>query len=200
MSVVQWIEHLVAVQAVGGSIPLGHTNGGVQEWFIWPVSKTERVVRPTQVRILSPPQKNMKYEFSAGGIVFKKTPTKNQKKTWILISQHSGHHGWVFPKGKIGDHIENETKEETAVREVEEETGALGKIIKPLPPVTYWFEHEGEKVKKTVYFFLMEYVSGDITKHDFEMENVEWISEKDVEKRLTYDSDKKVWRKAIKLL
>jgi hypothetical protein len=28
----------------------------VQEWLIWPVSKTERVVRLTQVQILSPPQ------------------------------------------------------------------------------------------------------------------------------------------------
>ena len=134
----------------------------------------------------------MKFEFSAGGIVFK----KENGKALVLVSQHSQHHGWVFPKGLIGDHVKDEQKEDTAIREVEEETGAKGEIIKPLTPIEYWYVFEGEKIKKTVYYFLMEYVSGDITKHDFEMENVEWLSKAEVEKRLTYPSDKKVWQEA----
>jgi len=138
----------------------------------------------------------MKLEFSAGGVVLK----KEDGKVFVLVSQHSGHHGWVFPKGRIGDHIENESKEETAIREVEEETGALGKITKALTPITYWYEWEGEKIKKTVFPFLMEYVSGDITKHDFEMENVEWLTKEEVLGRLTYPSDKKAWQEAEKLI
>jgi len=138
----------------------------------------------------------MKFQFSAGGIVFK----KENGKTFVLVSQHSQHHGWVFPKGLIGDHIKNEGKKETALREVEEETGILGKIIKPLNPIEYWFVLDGEKIKKTVYYFLMEYVSGDITKHDDEMENVEWLEIDKVEERLTYASDKKVWQEARKLI
>ena len=134
----------------------------------------------------------MKFEFSAGGIVFK----KENGKALVLVSQHSQHHGWVFPKGLIGDHVKGEQKEDTAIREVEEETGAKGKIIRSLTPIEYWYVFEGEKIKKTVYYFLMEYVSGDITKHDFEMENVEWLSKAEVEKRLTYPSDKKVWQEA----
>ena len=54
----------------------------------------------------------MKREFSAGGVVFK----KENGTTRILVSQHSGHHGWVFPKGFIGDKIEGESKEDTALR------------------------------------------------------------------------------------
>ena len=138
----------------------------------------------------------MKFEFSAGGVVVKKEKGQNL----ILVSQHSQHHGWVFPKGLIGDHIEGEQKEDTALREVEEETGAIGKIIKPLTPVEYWYVFEGEKIHKTVYYFLMEYVGGDITKHDFEMENVEWLPINEVALRLTYDSDKKVWQEAEKLI
>ncbi|HYM65215.1 MAG TPA: NUDIX domain-containing protein [Candidatus Sulfotelmatobacter sp.] len=138
----------------------------------------------------------MKFEFSAGGVVYK----KEDNKIFILVSQHSGHHGWVFPKGFIGDHIENESKEETALREVKEETGAEGKILKALTPITYWYEMDGEKHKKTVYYFLMEYVSGDISKHDWEMENVEWLPTVEVENRLTYPSDKKVWKEAQKLI
>ncbi len=136
----------------------------------------------------------MKFEFSAGGIVFK----KNKKNIEILVAQHSQHHGWVFPKGLIGDKIEGEDKKNTAVREVEEETGVKAKIIKPLTPVEYWYVFEGEKVKKKVYYFLMEYVSGDIIEHDFEMENVEWLPVDEVEKRLSYKSDKKVWQEAKK--
>src|ERR1035437_4239282 len=124
----------------------------------------------------------MKFEFSAGGVVVK----KENKHNLILVSQHSQHHGWVFPKGLIGDHIKGERKEDTAIREVEEETGAKGRIIKPLTPVEYWYVFEGEKIKKTVYYFLMEFLSGDITKHDNEMENVEWLPESEVENRLTY--------------
>lgn len=138
----------------------------------------------------------MKIQFSAGGIVIK----KENNKIFILISQHSQHHGWVFPKGLIGDHIEGESKETTALREVEEETGAKGKIVKALTPVAYWFVLEKEKIRKTVYYFLMEYIGGDITKHDREMEAVEWLPIEKVAKRLTYESDKQVWQEAIKIL
>lgn len=138
----------------------------------------------------------MKFEFSAGGVVYKKIG----RQTQVLLCQHSGHHGWVFPKGLIGDRIKGEKKEETALREVQEETGVVGKIIQPLSPITYWYVWEGEKRKKTVYYFLMEYVSGDITKHDWEMEAVEWLPVEEVKERLTYPSDKKVWEEAKEVL
>ena len=134
----------------------------------------------------------MKFEFSAGGVVYK----KDGENIFVLVSQHSQHHGWVFPKGLIGDNIEGEGKEETAVREVKEESGADGKIIHPLTPITYWYQMDSIKRKKTVYYYLMEYIGGDITKHDHEMENVEWLAPDEVENRLTYDSEKQVWREA----
>ena len=141
----------------------------------------------------------MKLQFSAGGVVFKGKS--------VLLCQHSQHHGWVFPKGLIGDHpsagsgqVKEETKQDAALREVKEETGAEGKIIKTLTPVTYWFVFESEKVRKIVYYFLMEYVGGDITKHDEEMENVKWVAIEKVEEKLTYKSDKKVWEEAQKFI
>jgi 8-oxo-dGTP pyrophosphatase MutT (NUDIX family) len=148
----------------------------------------------------------MKFQFSAGGIVFRSSqnlgfkPKFSNQRIEILVCQHSQHHGWVFPKGLIGDHIKDEGKKETALREVKEETGILGKIIKPLNPIGYWFILDGEKIQKTVYYFIMEYVAGDTDDHDFEMENVEWLKKEKVEKRLTYESDKKVWQEAEKYL
>ncbi|KKQ34508.1 MAG: MutT/nudix family protein [Microgenomates group bacterium GW2011_GWA2_37_6] len=148
----------------------------------------------------------MKFEFSAGGIVFRQAqdfgskPQFSEKRIEILVCQHSQHHGWVFPKGLIGDHVENEQKEETAVREVKEETGIDAKIKKELTPVSYWYVLDEEKVKKTVYYFIMKYVGGDITNHDHEMEEVEWIEYNDVLDKLTYPSDKKVWKEARELV
>jgi len=152
----------------------------------------------------------MKFEFSAGGVVYKHGVPLNEdtrnttKNIVVLVCQHSQHHGWVFPKGLIdkkesgimNHESRRETKEEAALREVKEETGISGKIIKPLTPVTYWYAFQREKIKKTVYYFLMEYVSGNTTDHDFEMENVEWLPIDKVENRLTYKSDKEVWRVA----
>lgn len=153
----------------------------------------------------------MKFEFSAGGIVYKRRTTNDERKNIkILIAQHSQHHGWVFPKGLIEKKEKEtksasakgfgETKEDAALREVEEETGIKGKIIKPLQPVTYWYNFEGSKIKKTVYYFLMEYVSGDTKNHDWEMEDVEWIDVDEVGERLTYKSDRQVWKEAEKQL
>lgn len=138
----------------------------------------------------------MKFEFSAGGVVFK----KEGEETLILLGQHSQHHGWVFPKGLIGDTVKGELKEATAVREVEEETGVLAEIGKPLTPVVYWYQWEGEKRKKTVYYFLMRFLSEDPSVKDAEMEAIAWLPTEEVAGRLTYPSDKKVWQEAQKLL
>jgi 8-oxo-dGTP pyrophosphatase MutT (NUDIX family) len=138
----------------------------------------------------------MKFEFSAGGIVYK----KRGGKLYVLVSQHSQHLGWVFPKGLIGDHVERESKEDTAIREVKEETGAEAQIIKQITPVTYWYVWEKEKRKKTVYYFIMQHSGGDITKHDHEMSAVEWIEAGKVLDKLTYKSDKDAFKEAFPLL
>lgn len=134
----------------------------------------------------------MKFEFSAGGIVYKKI----KNKTIILTCQHSQHHGWVFPKGLIGDHVQGENKEDTALREVKEETGVEAKIMKSLKPIKYWYVFDREKIQKTVYYYVMEFMGGDIEKHDQEMENVEWVEFGKVSEKLTYKSDKQAFEEA----
>lgn len=138
----------------------------------------------------------MKFEFSAGGVVFK----KEVHVITILLCQHAKHHGWVFPKGFIGDRIMGESKEETALREVEEETGVKGKILTPLSPISYGYEMDGIKRKKTVYYYIMKYIAGDISQHDREMENVTWLPMSLVDDRLTYKSDKNVWAHAKSII
>lgn len=134
-----------------------------------------------------------KFEESAGGIVFK----KEGKETFIIVTQHSAHHGWVFPKGLVE---KGEDKEITAVREVKEEGGVEAKIIQELPPVEYFYKLEGDTIKKKVTYYLMEYVSGSVEDHDWEMEAAEWLPVEKVEERLSYKTDKTSFQKARELL
>ena len=134
-----------------------------------------------------------KFEESAGGIVFK----KEKGRTYVLVTQHSAHHGWVFPKGLVD---KGEDRAATALREVKEEGGVTAKIIQELPPTEYFYKSEDQTIKKKVTYFLMEYVSGDIRDHDWEMEAAEWLMIDQVEERLTYKSDKEVFQEAKKLL
>lgn len=135
----------------------------------------------------------MKIEESAGGIVF----DKRDRQVFIIVTQHSQHHGWVFPKGLID---KGEDKKSTALREVEEEAGVEAKIIQELSPTEYFYQLQGTKIKKKVIYFLMEYISGDIGDHDWEMEDAQWIEIDKVDEKLSFKSDKEVFQKAKRLI
>ena len=129
-------------------------------------------------------------QISAGGIVFK-------NNLW-LICQHSQHKGWVFPKGFVGDKDKNESNETAALREVEEEGGVKAKIVKPEPVVSHYkYKLEDILYKKTVFYFLMEYLSGDPKDHDWEMMDAKFVDEEEVKKTLTYPSDIQAFAKVI---
>lgn len=138
----------------------------------------------------------MKFEFSAGGIVFK----KEKGTVTILLAKHSQNKSWGFPKGLIGDKEEGESKEETAIREVKEETGVEAVILKPLSATEYWYQWDGEKRKKTVYYFLMECIQYDFEQRDHEMEEILWCPVDKVESTLTFSADKKLWKEVEKEL
>lgn len=133
-------------------------------------------------------------QVSAGGIVFKK---EKEKILW-LIAQHSQHKGWVFPKGLVGDKDSNESMEKAALREVEEEGGVRAKIVYLKPVKTFYqYRWQDQLIKKTVYYFLMEYISGDPKNHDWEMADAKFTTEDEVKKTLTYPSDKQAFEKML---
>lgn len=136
------------------------------------------------------------YQTSAGGVVFK----KEDNKTFWLVVQHSGHKGWVFPKGLVGDTVKNESMEEAALREVEEEGGVKTKIISKEPVKTFYqYRYQDELIKKTVYYFLMEYVSGNPNDHDWEVSEAKFVSTDELRKILTYPSDKQAFEKILQI-
>ena len=127
-------------------------------------------------------------QFSAGGIVVRKNKSGGVE---ILVSQHSGHHGWSFPKGLIEA---GEKNEEAAIREVEEETGVIAKIIEKLGQTQYFFVQDGKKILKTVTWFLMEYQGEGEAKTAWEVSDKKWLLPDEVEKQLSFKSDKKFWQ------
>jgi 8-oxo-dGTP pyrophosphatase MutT (NUDIX family) len=108
-------------------------------------------------------------EVSAGGVVYR----RHDGHVDVLICKDAGYHKWVLPKGLVG---KSEANEEAALREVREEVGAEARTITPLgEPEKYIYTARGVRVFKSVYYFLMEYVSGNERDHDAEMEEVKWM-------------------------
>ena len=114
---------------------------------------------------------SLQKQTSAGGVIFKKNENSFQI---VLISVRNGQ-SWCLPKGIVN---KGETTEEAALREVGEETGLTGRIIDTLGDINYWYyiKEENIKCRKTVYFYLMEYVSGDTADHDIEVDEAGWFS------------------------
>lgn len=137
-----------------------------------------------------------KKEVSAGGIVFK----RDTNNVLWLITQHSQHKGWSFPKGLVGDEHKEEPLGQAALREVQEEGGIKAKIIHPEPVKTeYKYRFEDFLVDKSVYYFLMEYVSGDPKNHDWEMSDAKLVTEEEVLEILTFKTDKEAFNAILEL-
>jgi 8-oxo-dGTP pyrophosphatase MutT (NUDIX family) len=140
-----------------------------------------------------------RFEHSAGGVVVK--PLDDSSRTGdvsyavILASRRrrDGSLAWGLPKGLVEP---NEDPAATAVREVREETGLDAEIDAPLGDVSYFYVWEGERVRKTVTFFLMHATGGDIARHDHEMEEVRWFPFANAVRRADYRSERDVIERA----
>ncbi len=141
----------------------------------------------------------VKFEYSAGGVVYRKTP---DNKIQVLLVAVKGGEVWTIPKGLIN---KGESKEETAIREVREEGGVEGEIVDFIDSVQYWYvwpDETGEKVKrhKTVYYYLLRYKGGDPSQHDFEVDDARWFDIDEAIKIVKYPSDRKILKKAAEMI
>lgn len=134
---------------------------------------------------------SLKKQTSAGGVIYNKNENGFQI---ILISVRNGQ-AWCLPKGLVD---KGETTEETAVREVKEETGITGRIIDTLGDINYWYyiKEENIKCRKTVHFYLMEYVSGDTADHDLEVDEAVWFSPEAALEKVSFKGDRTMIEKA----
>jgi len=103
--------------------------------------------------------------------------------------RHSGAATVRLPKGKREP---GESLEETALREVAEETGFSGRIVGEFDPVHYVYRRDGRPIDKTVHFYLMELASDAVGETDGELTRVAWHPLAEAERLLSFDTERQI--------
>lgn len=136
-------------------------------------------------------------EISAGGVVYRRN---EQGQLQIQLIQDR--YGKVsLPKGKMEA---GETVEQTALREIAEETGLQGVIVAPIDQIKYQYEHaQFGIVNKEVHYYLVEAVGGKHQAQVEEIRGVDWFEPKEAwrkQKQSGYDNNHRIVAGALQLL
>ena len=147
----------------------------------------------------SDPRLRTVHETSAGGLVIDGIDRPREEQLAALIGRmdRRGRMLWSLPKG----HIEQgETAEQTAIREVAEETGIQGDVLAALGSIDYWFVTEGRRVHKTVHHYLMRFSGGELCDADVEVTEVAWVPVAELPRRLAYADERRLAKVAHELI
>lgn len=129
---------------------------------------------------------------SAGGLIIRKG---EHGPELVLGRRRRERDGvtWTLPKGTP---ISGETTEQTALREVTEETGLEVRIVEVIGDIEYWFVLNGTRFHKTVHYFLMQPTGGDFSAHDHEFDEVRWIELAAAEGMLSFPTERAIVARA----
>ncbi|MEI6663125.1 MAG: NUDIX hydrolase [Actinomycetes bacterium] len=124
------------------------------------------------------------HEQSAGGVVL------NGDDVCVIVPVRrtaNGKRALALPKGHVD---KGETIEETALREVLEETGLQTEAVRELGEVRYWYRRGGKSIDKSVYYFELRVTGGSFDDHDDEVEEVRWMPISEALEALTFDGER----------
>lgn len=133
----------------------------------------------------------IKKKYSSGGVIFRGI---NSAVDVVLVLV-KGKKTWCLPKGLIN---KGEEEPDAALREVREETGLDGEILKKIGQISYWFNLRDEtvKVNKTVHFYLIKFLGGDTQDHDDEVDEARWFPIDQALRKLSFKSERDIMQKA----
>ena len=132
---------------------------------------------------------------SSGGIVYRFCGDEIE----VVVCCRNEPQSCNLPKGTPES---SETMEETALREVREETGLEVNIEKYVGEVCYEFFSAKDQVmvEKSVFYYLMIPVGGSFELHDHEFDDVSWINVDEINTTLTYQNEVEIVQKGISLV
>lgn len=130
---------------------------------------------------------------SAGGVVHRALGGVSE----IVLVHRRRPPLWALPKGTPDA---GERLEETALREVREETGLQVEIEAPLGEIHYFFVRNRVRFRKTVHFFLMRPIGGDLAEHDHEFDEVRWFQVEEALAIMTYPTEREVVERSASLM
>ncbi|HSX48042.1 MAG TPA: NUDIX domain-containing protein [Candidatus Nanoarchaeia archaeon] len=128
-------------------------------------------------------------EYTAGGVVFRRS-----KNGIELLMIQDPKERWTIPKGHVE---EGERLEQTALREVEEETGLKNlKIRDKLDKIHFFYRKEGKLIFMTTYIFLMEAVgnaSDELVPEEW-MNGIQWFPANKAIELIEYRDTEKLFK------
>lgn len=127
------------------------------------------------------------YEKSCGAIIFYKT----KQNTKILLVKNNNGRYWSFPKGHIE---EGETEQETAIREIKEETGLDVTLTPGFREISEYCPFG--RIRKRVVFFLARAFTDNVKIQEEEIDSYIWVDLQQARKMCTYDNDLRIIEKA----
>lgn len=130
---------------------------------------------------------------SAGGVVHRSASSGPQ----VLLVHRREPRLWALPKGTP---TAGETLAETAIRETREETGLAVEIERPIRSISYFFVRGRTRFHKTVHFYLMRAVGGDLAQHDHEFDEVRWTDLEESLRLVTHATERSVLEHVAELL
>jgi 8-oxo-dGTP pyrophosphatase MutT (NUDIX family) len=129
-------------------------------------------------------------ETSYGGVVVRGDDV-------IVIVPRGRHRVLGLPKGGP---VAGESPEQTAAREVREETGITVSVSDRLGQVDYTYRRGGRRIAKTVHFYLCRFEAGDTADHDHEVDDARWMPLHEARHRLSYPGERAMIERALSIL
>ena len=135
---------------------------------------------------------------SSGGVVYRRNESGQVE---IAIISVGPQRRWQLPKGLVDP---GEKPEATAVREAREEAGVDTRVAAHIETIEYWYAglERGIRVRfhKHVHFYLLEYVSGDTSDHDAEVNEARWVPIDEAAGQLAFEGERRVVERAKEML
>lgn len=131
-------------------------------------------------------------DVSAGGVVLREADSHLE----VALVGRGQPLRWGLPKGGLQA---GETIDRAAVREVQEETGLRVELLAPVGEIVYWFNTRGARHHKTVHYFLMRAVGGDVRDHDWENDEAAWFPVEQALERMAFPNEVAIVRRAAAL-